>query len=322
MIEPAPSTDAAIRDLLARGDAYRRAGDVRAATSFFQAALRHAAEAGSLPRDLLEPLQSAQAHVRQAGVDYQAHLERAVAEVGAGPRFDEAIDILFGRREIFHQQPSAFYFPGLPQRQFYEREEFGWAVGLEAETEAIRAELRALLDGGASFQPYVEAEADRPPQDFHGMRDDPSWGAFYLWKDGSLVAENAARCPRTVAALEKVPMSRIGSRTPSVLFSLLRPGARIPPHHGMLNSRLICHLPLVVPSGCWLRVGNETRQWDEGKLLIFDDSIEHEALNPTSSLRVILLFDIWRPELSEAERRGVSAVFEAIDGYGRASASA
>jgi Aspartyl/Asparaginyl beta-hydroxylase len=322
MAEPARSSDAAIRDLLAKGDAYRRSGDVRAATSFFQAALRQAAEAGSLPRDLLEPLQSAQAHVRQAGADYQAHLEQAVAGASAGPRFDEAIDILFGRREIFHQQPSAFYFPGLPQRQFYDREEFAWAAALEAETGAIRAELDALLGGGASFEPYVEAEADRPPQDFHGMQDDPSWGAFYLWKDGSRVAGNAHRCPRTVAALEKVPMSRIGSRTPSVLFSLLRPGAHIPPHNGMLNSRLICHLPLIVPPGCWLRVGNETRQWEEGKLLIFDDSIEHEAMNPTSDLRVILLFDIWRPELTEAERRGVSAIFEAIDGYGTAPASA
>jgi hypothetical protein len=322
MTEPARSSDAVIRDLLAKGDAYRRAGDVRAATSFFQAALREAAKAGSLPRDLLEPLQSAQAQVGQAGADYQAHLERAVAGADGGPRFDEAIDILFGRRDIFHQQPSAFYFPGLPQRQFYERAEFGWAASLEAETGAIRAEVCALLDGGASFAPYVEAEADRPPQDFHGMQDDPSWGAFYLWKDGSLVAENAARCPRTVEALGKVPMSRIGSRTPSVLFSLLQPGAHIPPHHGMLNSRLICHLPLIVPPGCWLRVGNETRNWEEGRLLIFDDSIEHEAMNPTGELRVILLFDIWRPELSEAERHGVSAVFEAIDGYGRAPASA
>jgi aspartyl/asparaginyl beta-hydroxylase (cupin superfamily) len=90
----------------------------------------------------------------------------------------------------------------------------------------------------------------------------------------------------------------------------------------MLNGRLICHLPLIVPAGCWLRVGNETREWEEGRLLIFDDSIEHEAMNPTSELRIILLFDIWRPELSEAERRGVSAIFEAIDGYGKAPAPA
>jgi aspartate beta-hydroxylase len=186
----------------------------------------------------------------------------------------------------------------------------------------IRGELLALIDAGADFPPYVEAEQDRPRQDFHGMLGDLSWGALYLWKDGALVEENAARCPRTVDALAGAPMSRIGTRTPSVLFSLLRPGAHIPPHHGMLNSRLICHLPLVVPPGCWLRVGNETRIWEEGKLLIFDDSIEHEAKTGSDRLRVILLFDIWRPELSDAERSGVSAIFEAIDGFGGAGGSA
>jgi aspartyl/asparaginyl beta-hydroxylase (cupin superfamily) len=84
----------------------------------------------------------------------------------------------------------------------------------------------------------------------------------------------------------------------------------------MLNTRLICHLPLVVPEGCWLRVGNETRHWEEGKLLIFDDSIVHEARNPTTETRIILLFDIWRPELDRAEQRAVATIFEAIDAYG------
>jgi aspartyl/asparaginyl beta-hydroxylase (cupin superfamily) len=83
----------------------------------------------------------------------------------------------------------------------------------------------------------------------------------------------------------------------------------------MLNSRLICHLPLIVPPGCWLRVGNEVREWEEGKLLIFDDSIEHEARNPTDEVRIVLIFDIWRPELSAAEREGISAIFNAIDAF-------
>ena len=83
----------------------------------------------------------------------------------------------------------------------------------------------------------------------------------------------------------------------------------------MLNCRLICHLPLIVPPGCWLRVGNETRHWEEGKLMIFDDSIEHEAKNESDQTRIILLFDIWRPELSEHERTGISAIFDAIDRF-------
>ena len=83
----------------------------------------------------------------------------------------------------------------------------------------------------------------------------------------------------------------------------------------MLNCRLICHLPLIVPKGCWLRVGNETREWEEGKLLIFDDSFEHEAMNPSGELRIILLFDIWRPELGSEERSSISAIFDAIDQF-------
>jgi aspartate beta-hydroxylase len=313
--------------LVMRGDVYHARGDTRAATSFYQAALDSASRSpGPLPPQLRGPLDHAQARIAEAGRNYESWLasrlsERGLSPAEVGARFEEAFDILLGRRQIYFQQPSAFYFPGLPQVQFYERERFEWAAPLEAATPVIRAEASALLDEGASFKPYVEAEKDRPHRDFHGMNDDPSWGAFYLWRDGALVEENAVRCPRTVEALEAVPMSRIGSRTPSVLFSLLRPGAHIPPHHGMLNTRLICHLPLIVPPGCWLRVGNETRHWEEGKLLVFDDSMEHEARNPTGQLRLILLFDIWRPELDERERSAVSAMFEAIDGFSASAAT-
>jgi aspartyl/asparaginyl beta-hydroxylase len=311
-----------IRDLLARGRGYAQVGDSRAAASFFAAALRAAAAAAGLPAPLLAELRSAEAYVRRAAADYQAHLERAVAGTNAGPRLDEALAILLGRKPLrlppvpYPQRPSVFHFPGLPPHPFYEREAFGWAPALEAATAAIRGEVEALLAEGADFRPYVEQEENRPQRDFHGLQGDPSWTAFYLWKDGATIDANAARCPQTVAAIRGVPLSRIGSRTPSVFFSLLRPGAYIPPHHGMLNARLICHLPLIVPPGGWLRVGGETRAWQEGRLLIFDDSIEHEAKNPADRLRVVLIFDIWRPELSAAERRGIAAIFDAIDSYG------
>ena len=147
------------------------------------------------------------------------------------------------------------------------------------------------------------------------MLDNPDWGAFYLWKDGELVADNAARCPRTMRALESVPLCRVTNRSPSVLFSLLRPGAHIPAHNGMVNTRLIGHLPLIVPPGCRFRVGNETREWVEGKAWLFDDTIEHEAWNGSAETRVILLFEIWRPELSAEERALVDAMFAAIDAH-------
>jgi hypothetical protein len=313
--------------LLMRGDVHARAGDRRAAISFYQAALSAAQPMANLPPALTSQLERAAAVVRDAGGEYRAHLEQALAERGVnmsavGGRFEEALDILFGRKQIFLQQPSVFYFPGLPQAQFYDATGFAWAAGLEACTGEIQHELMRLLDEGAEFEPYVKQEKNRPFRDFHGMHGDPSWTAFYLWENGALVPENAARCPRTVAALEGLPMTRMGVRTPSVLFSLLQPRAHIPPHNGMLNTRLICHLPLIVPPGCWLRVGNETRYWETGKLMVFDDSVEHEAKNPTDQLRVVLLFDVWKPELDQAERTAVAAIFEAIDAFGGVPATA
>jgi aspartyl/asparaginyl beta-hydroxylase (cupin superfamily) len=72
---------------------------------------------------------------------------------------------------------------------------------------------------------------------------------------------------------------------------------------------------LIVPGPCDFRVGNEVRQWVQGKAWAFDDTIEHEAWNKTDETRVVLLFDIWRPELSQEERALVVALFEAIDAY-------
>jgi len=130
------------------------------------------------------------------------------------------------------------------------------------------------------------------------------------------VEANAALCPRTFAAISEIPLCRIDQRTPSVLFSLLRPGARIPPHHGFTNARLICHLPLIVPPQCALRVGNETRSWTEGEVVLFDDSIEHEAWNSSNEPRIVMIFDVWRPELSAEERDLVAAVLAAADSFG------
>ena len=142
------------------------------------------------------------------------------------------------------------------------------------------------------------------------------WGAFHLMKDGVIVEENAKRCPSTMKALETVPRPTVKGKSPIALFSRLKPGAHIPPHTGLMNTRIICHLPLIVPAGCSIRVGNQERSWKMGEMLIFDDSIEHEARNAGASERVILLFDIWRPELSEDERTFISTVFEAIEDYG------
>jgi hypothetical protein len=308
-----------VQALLDRGDEFARAGDPKAAMSFYQAALK-SAPAGYAELGTLQRLRGAQAFVQRRSDEFQQSLDRAIADFrpadgAAQIRLTHALEMLRGERSIFPQQPAVFYYPYLSQRQFFEREEFSWVPELEAATPAIREELLAILEEGVDFRPYVEDSPNRPRKQFHHLNNDPSWSALYLWRDSQLVPEVAERCPRTIEALAQVPLSHIGTRTPAALFSRLEPGAHIPPHSGMLNCRLICHLPIIVPSGCWLRVGNETREWEEGKLLIFDDSIEHEAKNPSGELRIILLFDIWRPELADSERQAISAMFEAIDSF-------
>ena len=290
-------------------------GDRRAASAFYKVALRSANDLGAPPS--LAPLLAAGTRYLEKSMQLYRQRLDAVANQhrSAGTRFQHCMEMLNGERSIYLQQPSVLYTPYLPQRQFYERDEFAWTAQLEARTDDIRVELQTLIDSGAPFRPYVEQDSSRPARDFFGMQGDPTWSALYLFKNGAVVSENAVRCPKTMNALAEVPLSDIGKRTPIVFFSLLRPGAHIPPHRGMLNCRLICHLPLIVPDGCWLRVGNETRKWDSGKLTIFDDSIEHEAKNGSDQLRVVLIFDIWRPELSTGEQAGISAVFDAIDEF-------
>lgn len=298
-------------------------GDSRAASSFYTTALAVADHAGAakVPQGLVPLLEQAQRYLQQAQGEYARFLSERLAAEGiasgaVSPRVDLALDLLLGRKQLYVQEPTSFYFPGLPQRQFYERHEFDWAEAFEAAAPEMLAELEALLDRQpGDFAPYVQTRPDRPAAANH-LRDDSSWGAHYLWEQGAIVPDHAALAPATLRTLALPPMPVIAERSPMALYSLLRPGTYIKPHNGMLNTRLICHLPLITNPDCALRVGNETRSWQQGKLLIFDDSIEHEAWNRGDSTRIILLFEIWRPEITVDERRALTAVFEAISAYG------
>ena len=308
-----------LRALIFKADYFVSLGDARAASSFYLAVVQSSPPPDQLPSDIRAEVVRAQAMCDRYAHTFEAslrtQLSAMVATTGkASKRFTHSLDILCGKKKVFFQDPKYYYFPELPQIQFYERADFPWLDRVEAATAAIREELLEILKDGATFQPYVQGNANRPKSAQNGMLNNPDWSAFYLWKNGKIVAENAARCPRTIKALADAPIPQVAGRSPSILFSLLRPGARIPPHNGFVNTRLIVHLPLIVPPGCGFRVGNETRDWVEGKAWLFDDTVEHEAWNLSDQARVILLFEIWRPELTQDERVLVGAMFEAIDG--------
>ena len=309
-----------VRALLIKADHLAGAGDPRSAASFYQAAVRFAPPPNQVPPDLAPELRRAQEMNERYAAQYQSYIVEQLRARGfdgrtSSQRFAQSLDIVLGRRQIYLQQPRYYYFPGLPQIQFYDRQLFPWLDEVERATADVRSELMAILGEPGTFAPYVQGDASRPYNNQAGMLNNPAWSAFYLWKNGEPVPENAARCPRTLQALRNAPLARVQNRSPSILFSLMQAGAHIPPHNGLINTRLICHLPVLVPGVAEFRVGNEVRPWVEGRAWAFDDTIEHEAWNRADSTRVILLFDVWRPELSEEERALVVALFESIDAY-------
>jgi aspartyl/asparaginyl beta-hydroxylase (cupin superfamily) len=322
-----------IRALIMKAECLAARGREREAVGFYQAAGRAGRNAADLPPGFASELWRAEGAEMKLQRKFEDALRAALAAGGFPPgelsrEIEVALDILMGRARMTHepaagyiQEPTSFFYPGLPQRQYYERSEFGWIAALEAATDDIRAELEAVLADDELFAPYVIQAPDQPAN-HHALMNDPSWSAFFLMKGGAPVADHADRCPRTMAALAGAPLPRIRGQGPNVLFSLLRPGAHIPPHSGIVNTQLICHLPLVVPGDCALRVGGDIRAWEAGKTLIFDDSIEHEAWNRSEKNRVVLLFEIWRPEIGPREREALTLLFEAVQDYGKADISA
>lgn len=306
-----------LRALLAKADHLAAGGDERAASTFYGAALQYMPRYSALPPPLQEGLRRADAVTKKLARELEDFVRATLDATGARiedapPRFQTAVDIMFGKKRIYLQEPRYLYYPGLPQIEFFDREAFPWFDAVEAATADVREELARAI--GPDFRPYVERRADRPGQRAGGMAGNADWSAYFLRKDGH-DQPGAAACPRTMAALADAPLTTIPNRAPSILFSKLAAGAKIPPHHGKLNARLICHLPLIVPEGCEFRVGNEVRHWREGKAWAFDDTMEHEAWNKSRVDRYILIFDVWRPELSADECTGIAALCEAIDAY-------
>ena len=205
------------------------------------------------------------------------------------------------------QRPGTMV-PGLEARPFWDAAQFPWVARLEAVSATIRAELDAALAQGG--WPTVGGEHRSV-----GRSDgDVVVGS---WRETVLLGQGAVRgaATRTVEFLERevpacVALCRNGGG--EVIFSWLEAGALIKPHCAPTNLRLTAHLGLKVPSaaGCRIRVGEEWRRWEEGKVLLFDDSFEHEVANETDEARVVLLMRFFHPKLMDATAETRAAALE------------
>ncbi len=212
------------------------------------------------------------------------------------------------------QKPSFLFFPGLPTTAYFDPMLFDWIPAFEADTMRIRDELLGLLPSDAGRERVFDSD-DIERVNLRGVNQAPSWNGYYFFRHGERRDENCSRCPVTAAALDRLPLSRVRDHGPEVLFSVFTPGTHLLPHRGVTNTRLVGHLPLIVPADCALNVGGEIHAWREGKVVVFDDTFEHEAWNRSDSIRVVLIFDLWNPHLTEAERAAVADLIAAIGDF-------
>ncbi len=321
-IEGLLAIDAAnLSALLEKGELLDLQNRPRAAAMSYRAALQ------TLPPDFRAPpwLEPKLRQAREAVDANNRKLESFIAEgiehVRARHadeplrRFDQCVDMLLQKRRIFRQQPTFMYFPELPAIEFYDRSLFPWLDVVDAAADDVRKEfVAALSDGSEILDPYVHFEG-RPTEQWRELNNSRRWGVYSLWREGKAFPEHIARCPKTVEMLEDLPRWDVPGSGPTAMFSVLDAKSRIPPHTGPVNTRLVVHLPLIVPAGCGFRVGGQHREWQPGKAFVFDDSINHEAWNNSDVPRAVLIFDVWSPFLTAAERDLVRALTTRIGEY-------
>ncbi|XP_028624341.1 aspartyl/asparaginyl beta-hydroxylase isoform X5 [Grammomys surdaster] len=198
-------------------------------------------------------------------------------------------------------QRSLYNVNGLKAQPWWTPRETGYTElvkSLERNWKLIRDEGLMVMD---------KAKGLFLPED-ENLREKGDWSQFTLWQQGRK-NENACKgAPKTCTLLEKFSETT-GCRRGQIKYSIMHPGTHVWPHTGPTNCRLRMHLGLVIPKeGCKIRCANETRTWEEGKVLIFDDSFEHEVWQDASSFRLIFIVDVWHPELTTQQRHSLPAI--------------
>lgn len=288
--------------LLLKAQLQERTGDRRAASTY-AALLACSPPAANLPAAMVAALDHARSVVSAQKKELADKIRASVADAGiSSTRFEHCVNILVGREKLFAPQPSGLHFPYLPAVPFFDEQLFPWFAELEEGVGVIRAELLAVIARDTGMRPYISIDPGTPVNQWQALNQSLDWSAFFLWENGAPCEDNLKACPNTAALLDRLPLLDTPSRAPTAMFSILKPGAVIPPHTGVTNIRAIVHLPLVVPSDCGFRVGAETREWRDGIAWAFDDTIEHEAWNRSAMPRAILIMDAWNPYLSDDEK--------------------
>ncbi|XP_047424019.1 aspartyl/asparaginyl beta-hydroxylase isoform X3 [Mugil cephalus] len=198
-------------------------------------------------------------------------------------------------------QRSLYNVDGLKAQPWWAAKETGYTdlvKMLERNWKTIRDEALAVMDQNTGL--FIPEEEN--------LREKGEWGQYTLWQQGRKAGNACQGVPKTCSLLERFPEAT-GCKRGQIKFSVMQPGTHVWPHTGPTNCRLRMHLGLVIPKrGCRIRCTNQTREWEEGKVLIFDDSFEHEVWQEADSYRLIFIVDVWHPELTQHQRQTLSPI--------------
>lgn len=225
--------------------------------------------------------------------------------MSAGPGLDRVKKFLKTMAgEVREERPKRFQaprflpiFPGLDNKPVHSPNEYPWVKTIEDSFRALRGEVATL----EAQQLYIDYDARH--------KEGGAWLTHPLYYMGVRTGPFYDACPVAGNLLKRLPDLAVAYPWADVLFSVHFPGTHLTPHCSVDNLRLRCHFGLVIPKGCSIRVGDQILDWEEGRVLLFEDSFEHEVWNRSRARRIILIIDFWHPDLTEPEREALSAGF-------------
>jgi len=205
------------------------------------------------------------------------------------------------------QAPEVFYFPGLPEHTYFDALQYGELAWV---TQVLRDHYASLREEYVQhvrtddLQAYEEqvsvARPLREGRDDGVLLPKEKWGTFSLRVGGQRIPSAAQRCPVAASLIDTLGTTLAADG--ALFFTVLSAGTRIPPHHDATNMRITCHLGLIVPQDCGIRVDGAQSGWREAECLFFDSTYEHEVWNDSNVDRVCLMMDLWNPALTQVER--------------------
>ncbi|EGR28675.1 hypothetical protein IMG5_170590 [Ichthyophthirius multifiliis] len=197
--------------------------------------------------------------------------------------------------------------PGLRAQPIWTNQDLTWITQIETHFQEIKEEVLSLRNQ-KGFQPYRGPSwtSNIKPDDGVGRKstDQGDWNVFYLYLHNLEFTENCKKVPKIMNLI----VNMFPRHYCHAFISAMQPNTHILKHNGPTNKKLRFHMPLIGVKDSRLRVGEHIIEQQEGKCYVFDDSFEHEAWHNGPETRIILIIDIWHPDLSNQEIKFLSLI--------------